>query len=98
MHITLTKSTRKDKKFMVKLSDGKIIHFGAAGMSDYTLHKDLKRKQAYILRHKANEDWNKSGLETAGFWSRWILWNKPSLTESIKDAENRFGIKIKYIS
>ena len=94
--ITLTKSDRKDKKYMVHLENGKTIHFGAAGMSDYTIHKDLKRKQAYILRHSSGaENWNKSGLDTAGFWSRWILWNKPSLMDSIRDTEKRFVIKIK---
>ena len=29
----------------------KRIHFGAANMSDYTIHKDDERKQRYIARH-----------------------------------------------
>jgi hypothetical protein len=43
-----------------------------------------------------NENWTKSGLRTAGFLSRWILWNKPTILASIKDVEDRFNIKIKY--
>ena len=75
----------------------KTVHFGAEGYSDYTKHKDKERMQRYSARHKARENWAKSGIETAGFWSKWILWNKPSLSASIKDVEKRFGIKIRRI-
>ncbi len=30
----------------------KKAYFGAAGMSDFTIHKDEQRKQRYINRHK----------------------------------------------
>ena len=36
--------------------DDKTIHFGAAGMSDYTLHKDDRRKANYIARHQTREE------------------------------------------
>ncbi len=72
----------------------KFIHFGSKGYSDMTIHRSEDRKNRYILRHKDQEDWNKSGLMTAGFWSRWVLWNKPSLESSIKDTEKRFSIRI----
>ena len=75
----------------------KTIHFGAKGMSDYTIHKDPERKQRYINRHKKRENWNKSGIKTAGFWSLHLLWNKPSLSASIKDIENKFNVKIKKV-
>ena len=71
------------------------IHFGAKGMSDYTINRDPERKRLYIKRHKARENWSKSGIQTAGFWSRWLLWNKPSLDESIRDIEKRFRVSIK---
>ena len=41
---SIKKSTRKDKKYMLITPDGKKINFGAKGMSDYTIHKDDKRK------------------------------------------------------
>ena len=94
MKIDFSKSTRKDKKYMV-IVDGKTVHFGQKGYSDYTKHKDKERMQRYLTRHKARENWSKSGIKTAGFWSRWILWNKPSLTDSIKDVERRFGVELK---
>ena len=71
---------------MVRLNN-KTIHFGATGYDDYTTHKDPKRKAQYIARHKNNEDW--SDPETAGFWARWLLWNKPSINDSIADLKHR---------
>lgn len=91
-------STRADKKFMVITPSNRKIHFGAAGYSDYTIHKDEERKQRYISRHQKNEDWTESGLNTAGFWARYLLWNKPTIAESINDIDQRFNIEIEYDS
>lgn len=96
MQIELRKSSRKEKKFMVKVNN-KTIHFGQKGYTDYTINKDDNKKKNYLARHKAREDWTKKGIDTAGFWSRWILWNKKTLMDSIRDTNNRFNIKIKYI-
>ena len=66
------------------------MKFGAQGYSDFTIHKDEERKQRYLDRHKANENWNKP--DTPGALSRWILWNKPTLKESIDDFKKRFNL------
>ena len=91
--VVFKKSTKQEKKYMaVFYENGKKIkttHFGAAGMSDYTKHKDPARKQRYMNRHKANEHWSKP--MTAGSLSRYILWNKPSLKASISDYKKRFN-------
>ena len=92
--IELSKSDREGKKYRVKVNE-KTIHFGAKGMSDYTKNKDPKRKENYTSRHAKRENWNKSGLDTAGFWSKHLLWNKPTVTDSIKDIEKRFNVKVK---
>jgi hypothetical protein len=84
------KSDKPDKKFYIITSTGKKVYFGSAGMSDYTIHKDDERKLRYIKRHSANENWGKSGINTAGFWSRWYLWNLPTLEASYKDIKKRF--------
>ena len=84
------KSTRKGKKYMLTYN-GKLIHFGAEGMSDYTIHKDPKRKASYIARHQKRENWNDPS--TAGFWSRWLLWNTPnSVSHNMKLTHKRFNI------
>jgi hypothetical protein len=54
-------------KWKVKIN-GKTIQFGAKGYTDYTLGAGDEKKQNYITRHKSRENWNKSGLYTAGFW------------------------------
>ena len=91
--VVFKKSTNSKKKYMaVFYENGKKIkttHFGAAGMSDYTKHKDPARKQRYMNRHRATEDWSKP--MTAGALSRFILWNKPSLKASISDYKKRFN-------
>lgn len=73
----------------------KTIRFGAAGYSDFTIHKNEERKLRYIARHKNKEDWNKSGILTKGFWAYHLLWNKPTIKASIKDIEEKFNVKIK---
>ena len=90
MLVSITKSDRKDKKFVALFSDGRRVYFGAAGYEDYTIHRDNQRKERYIKRHQKNEDWNNP--TTPGALSRWILWNKPSLHESIADYKKRFNL------
>ena len=84
------KSDKPDKKYYIITNSDKKVYFGAAGMSDFTKHKDEARKQRYIDRHKKNENWNNK--DTAGFWSRWLLWNKPTIKASYEDIKKRFKI------
>ena len=84
------KSDKPEKKYYIITKTEKKIYFGAAGYSDFTKHKDEARKQRYIKRHENNEDWGKSGIDTAGFWSRWLLWSKPTIKESYEDIKRRF--------
>ena len=90
--IVFAKSSRPAKKYMVRIGN-KTIHFGAAGYADFTTHKDEARKEKYLARH-GNEDW--TNIHSAGFWARWILWNKPTLTESIRDVSKRFSLVIRH--
>ncbi len=100
----LKPSSRKDKKYMIK-HDNKTIHFGSKGMRDFTLMNDKKstfyepdkserekRKANYRSRHK-NDPINKPF--TAGSLSYHLLWNKPTLTASIRDYNKRFKTNIK---
>lgn len=93
MHVIISKSPNPLKKYVATITNDGIIknvYFGAAGMSDYTIHKDDDRKQRYLNRHRKRENW--SDPYTAGFWSRWLLWNKKTLKESIDDINERFNI------
>jgi hypothetical protein len=96
----LQKSDRDDKKWMVDEIDNKQfkrVHFGSAYHQSYPDHKNIIRKRLYIQRHRDRENWGKSGIDTSGFWSVHLLWNKQSLEDSIKDMEQRFDIEIKLL-
>ena len=91
--VVIVKSDR-DKKFKAVFTNNegkkKTIHFGAKGMSDYTIHKDDKRKARYLARHNpkvTKENW--SVPDTPASLSRWILWNKKSYNESLKDYKKK---------
>ena len=95
MDIVISKSSKPQKKFQAVIDGRKTIHFGQAGASDFTKHNDTERKQRYIDRHKKRENWQDP--TTAGFFAKHVLWNKPTLTESIKDLDNRYkSLNIKY--
>ena len=95
MKVIIKRSTNRQKKYMaVFYKDGKKIkttHFGAAGMSDYTKHKDSNRKKRYMTRHRKRENWN--NYMSAGSLSRYILWNKPTLKASIADYKKKFNLQ-----
>ena len=99
MEVVITKSKNSSKKkYDARIDGTKTVSFGQKGASDFTKHKNTDRKERYIDRHKAREDWNKSGAKTAGFYSKHVLWNKPTLKESIDDINKRFknlNIKMK---
>lgn len=108
MIVLLTKSNRKNKKYMVKYTyKGKlyIVNFGGIRdngepYEDYTMHKDPKRRELYLKRH-ANEKrrWahKKANLMYSSYLSRWLLWEKPNFNDAIKNVEKKLDIKIKFI-
>jgi len=100
--VEIMKSKYPNKKFTIILyhaDDGKkrkTLQIGQAGAEDFTTHKDEKRKQKYIARHQARENHGISGITTRGFWALHLLWNKPTISESIKDIEQKFDVDIVY--
>jgi hypothetical protein len=100
--VSIKKASDGKHKYEVELLNvdtqrKKTIKFGAHGMNDYILYTkndgkavaDVK-KQLYIDRHAKREDWTKDGVATSGFWSRWVLWNKPTFDASLNDAKKHF--------
>lgn len=98
----IIESPRKEKKLraIFKFPDGseKKIDFGATGYMDFTLYnsrdgkqKAKEKREAYLARHKENEDWNDP--LTAGALSRWILWEKPTLKGAITNFKKKFNLK-----
>ena len=94
MSYILTDATNKAKRYKITTPEGKNIQFGSRAHENFTIHGDETRKTAYLKRHAKNENWTKSGIDTGGYWARWLLWNEPTIEASIKDIEKRFRIKI----
>ena len=69
----LSPSTRKDKKLMLKLNDGRKIHFGQHGSQTYVEGASDAKRAAYIARHRIREDWS---TVNPGSASRFILWGE----------------------
>ena len=92
MEVVITKSKKPDKKYDARIDGTKTVSFGQKGASDFTKHKNTYRKERYIDIHKTNEDWNKPGAKTAGFYDKHVLWNKPTLKAGIDDINKRFKI------
>lgn len=93
MIVKIKKSDKSGKKFVAEIHDGSDIdkvYFGDSRYQDYTTHRDDKRKERYIARHRSTEDWTKRGIRTAGFWSRWLLWNMPSIKQSIDYLNKKY--------
>ena len=59
-------------------------------MSDFTIHKDLERRERYISRHK--KDLRTGDPMKPGYLSMYILWNKPSVKASLKDYKRRLSV------
>lgn len=94
--LSIDRSQSRGKKYRALFQDEstgrtRTVHFGATGYEDYTTHRDPERKARYLTRHgRGREDW--SNPTTPGSLSRWILWNKPTLEESVRDFKRRFGL------
>lgn len=94
------KSNHKNKKYMVSYINeetGRVntIHFGQAGASDMTQHKNKVRRDLYEKRHAKREDW--TNPKTSGFWAYNLLWTLGSLKNAIKQTEKKYNIKIHLI-
>ena len=84
MEVEVKRSGRSGKKWQAQLPSGKVVHFGATGYQDFTEHGDMKRRESYLARHRPGQDWSKGGVNTAGFWARHLLWEKPTIRGAAK--------------
>ena len=84
-------SNMKNKKYKVIIYKNeekiKTVHFGDSRYNDFIEYNKTnsklanERKRLYLLRHK-NDNYN--NFLTASFWAKNILWNLPTLEQSIK--------------
>ena len=86
------KSDKPDKKYYIITNDNKKVYFGAAGYSDFTIHKDEARKQRYINRHK-NESKFWHDPDTASYWALKYLWSYPTKEEAYQHIKKELKRK-----
>jgi len=100
----LYKSDKPTKKFIFLMPSHKHMHyFGSSSYRDYIRMNDKKSefyepdfktrervKYSYHKRH-AKE---KGGRHTPSSMAKLILWNKPTLAESIKSYEKKFKVNV----
>lgn len=99
MKVIISLSDKPNKRYTAIFYDNdkkvKTTHFGYKDKdgfgSTYIDHKNDDIKDAYIARHRVNEDFN--NYMSAGSLSRYILWNKKTLRESITYYKQRFSLK-----
>lgn len=95
--ISLKKANDGKHKYIASLLNeetGRInnIKFGDINYDDYTTHNDISRKMQYEMRHISRENWTKNGILTKGFWSKWILWTKPSVSEALSHVIKLYNL------
>ena len=94
--VSITKSDKAGKKLKATFTRDngrkKVVHFGSAGMDDYTKTKDKAQRKRYLDRHRKRENWRNP--ESAGALSRWILWGPSTYRrENIQSFKKRFNLK-----
>jgi len=90
--ITVKPSSKPDKKLVATISNGrtKRIHFGSKGSTTFINGASIEKKNAYIQRHKVNENWNEVN---PGSLSRFLLWgNSRNLKNNINSYKNKFNL------
>jgi hypothetical protein len=67
-------STRKQKKYMIRDDNNKMIHFGQLGYEDFTKHNDEDRRERYLKRTaNIRGDWKENKFSPNNL-SRNLLW------------------------
>lgn len=95
--VSVRRSTRPGKKLVAVFENpSKTTHFGAKTYGDFTTYSKSDKalaqakKAAYIRRHKVNENW--ADPTSAGALSRFILWEKPTIKQSVAAFKRRFRV------
>ena len=94
MNVRVVRDTAGKHKFKAIFPEGRTVHFGAKGYSDYTIHGDRARMKRYVARHRRRENWGRTGRYTPGFWSRWLLWSRPTMKGALARTQRVLGRRI----
>jgi len=91
--LALRPSHRADKKYDALFAVGsrqRVVSFGAAGYSDYTQHRNKRRRASYRARHAHDR---LQDATSAGALSWHLLWGEStSLRANLQRYRARFGV------
>lgn len=92
----LSPATAKNKRYKIETPEGKVIQFGASAPSEAFIdHKSEAKKKAWIARHKKGNPDAWRDKNSPLFWARNLLWNKPTLSASIRAIRSKYGYHVK---
>lgn len=77
------------KKWRAYFNDGSHTDFGSKGMDDFTITHDIAQRERYRKRHR--KDLETKDPKRAGYLAYYLLWNLPTLSQSLVDYKARFG-------
>lgn len=80
----IEKSDRQGKRFKATYANGKVVHFGMAGGKTYIDEGDKAKRDLYLKRHRARENWNDPF--SAGSLSRYLTWGDSTSLEKNHQA------------
>jgi len=90
--ILLQKSTRKNKRFMIKFENPTLtLHFGSLGANTFIDNATEDTRDNYLKRHSVNEDWD---FVNPGSLSAYLLWNTKDIKKNIDLYAKRYGFTI----
>jgi len=76
---TIHKDPLRMKRYVVR-------HGGATTPSNSP--RDVQRIMLTKVRSN-KENWSMGGINTAGFWSRWLLWSFPDIRNAVKYTQDK---------
>jgi hypothetical protein len=92
--VSLEKSNRKDKKYVVLLDDGKLYHFGLKNAITYVEGATKQKRDAFLARH-LNNPLEKKLIEnlvpSPALFSVYLLWNTNDLDKNVKILNRLFS-------
>ena len=56
------------------------------------INPDKIHEKMLRVGRSGKEDWTADGVDTAGFWSRWLLWSQPSMSRAKEHITSRFVV------
>lgn len=86
--VKVQKDPTGNKKLVGIFDDGTRLKFGSPTSTTYAEGASKAKQEAYLKRHKVNENWSK---KSPGALSRWVLWSSQSIKLGIQEYNRRIS-------